>query len=353
MPSDAHKKLSLLGKFIERQFASLDEGIILDDEEPSKATNMNIALNSLGAIWSDFHQLSLKLQPSDSDELFEHLVETHIELKIRFVSYRTKANNFISLQELRYNRSKDDNAVRCHDQRHHSEVCSPRRRRAFTAPDFKLRPFDGKVTEWRSFWASFQPIHEDTELYAVEKMRYLLQYVTGDAAKILRGLELTDDNYLFATSQLHERYGRERVIIGEHFSALQQLRKVDSLSDVAGLRDLHNEVTFHIRSLTSLGEPEQITGRYLEPMIIRKLPCELVTRWNRDSDDSRSPNLSALIAYVLKQIQAEKDAPPDSSTYHRLQSEVPDSSGRRSNHQSRSVKTRFEENSKWDDECIF
>ena len=168
--------------------------------------------------------------------------------------------------------------------------------------------------------------------------------MTEDAAKILRGLELTDDNYLFAASQLQERFGREQAIIGEHFYALQQLRKVDSLSDVSGLRDLHNEVTFHVRSLTSLGETEKITGCFLEPMITRKLPRELVTRWNRESDDSRSPNLTALMAYFLKHIEAEEDAPPDSSTNHRLDSGVIDSSGQRSNHQSRAVKARFEEN---------
>ena len=75
-------------------------------------------------------------------------------------------------------------------------------------PKLLLKKFDGNHLEWNSFHESFkQAVHNNDGLSDIEKMNYLVGYLTGDAEKAIKGLQLKAENYEVALDLLEKRFG--------------------------------------------------------------------------------------------------------------------------------------------------
>ena len=63
-------------------------------------------------------------------------------------------------------------------------------------PKLKLRPFGGELTQWTSFWESFEAtVHTNRDLTSVEKFNYLSSNLKRSAREAISGLSLTAANY--------------------------------------------------------------------------------------------------------------------------------------------------------------
>ena len=63
-------------------------------------------------------------------------------------------------------------------------------------PKIELKKFNGDVTNWITFWDSFNSaIHSNNELSNVDKFNYLNSVLKRSAAKAILGLTLTSANY--------------------------------------------------------------------------------------------------------------------------------------------------------------
>ena len=70
-------------------------------------------------------------------------------------------------------------------------------------PKLKLRPFGGELTQWTSFWESFEAaVHTNPDLTSVEKFNYLSSVLERSAREAISGLSLTTTNYEEAISTL-------------------------------------------------------------------------------------------------------------------------------------------------------
>ena len=79
-------------------------------------------------------------------------------------------------------------------------------------PKINIKSFGGDPLEWLTFWDSFSAaIDKNLELSDVEKMNYLNGMLTGEAARALSGLPLTEENYRKATELLKERFGKPKI----------------------------------------------------------------------------------------------------------------------------------------------
>lgn len=86
---------------------------------------------------------------------------------------------------------------------------------------------------WQEFWSQYEAvIHHNDALCKREKFTYLKTYLTGQAAKAVAGLMLTDENYDNAIELLQNRFGRKDVVISAHMSKLLNLTPVKKSSDV-------------------------------------------------------------------------------------------------------------------------
>ena len=85
----------------------------------------------------------------------------------------------------------------------------------------------------------------------LQKFNYLRAEL-GDASLVISGLELTNTNYEVAVNLLHERFGRDELMMDAHYSALMDLPV--SLNNTAKLRETYDKIEKHLRSLKALGE---------------------------------------------------------------------------------------------------
>ena len=120
-------------------------------------------------------------------------------------------------------------------------------------PRLTLPTFDGKVTEWPSFWDSFNAtIHSSKEVSNIDKFKYLISCLTGDAKETLKGFSLTDDQYEQAIEHLKSRYDDKGFIIQQYYISLSNIIK--SSNTTTELRKTFNMIQTQLRSLESMGE---------------------------------------------------------------------------------------------------
>ena len=100
-------------------------------------------------------------------------------------------------------------------------------------PRLHLRSFAGNLTQWTSFWESFQSaVHDNDELTDTEKFNYLNSLMERSAKEAISGFLLTAGNYYEAIKTLQKRFGSRQHIVDKH---LDILFSVDT-SNVRGLR---------------------------------------------------------------------------------------------------------------------
>jgi hypothetical protein len=119
-------------------------------------------------------------------------------------------------------------------------------------PKLILKRFSGDPSQWNPFWDTFEAsIHNNLSLAPIDKFNYLKSFMNGAAAESIAGLSLTNANYEEAIVILKSRFGNKQQIINRHMDILLNLPSVNSENNLKGLRQLHDTVQSHIRSLKS------------------------------------------------------------------------------------------------------
>lgn len=104
-------------------------------------------------------------------------------------------------------------------------------------PKLQLSTFDGKFTEWQSFWDNFESVIDSNEdLSEIDKFSYLRASLRGSAASAIKGFPLTGENYSGAVKLLKERYGDSQKIISTHMDLLINLPVISNGKDLRAIR---------------------------------------------------------------------------------------------------------------------
>ncbi|XP_044165250.1 uncharacterized protein LOC122949186 [Acropora millepora] len=156
-------------------------------------------------------------------------------------------------------------------------------------PKLDLRKFDGDISKWPSFWDAFESaVHSNTKLAPIDKFNYLNSLLVKSAYEAISGLSLTAANYDEAVAILKRRFGNKQLIINKHMETLLNINSVKSGLNIQALRQLHDLIESHVRSLKSLGVSSSSYGSLLSSVVMSKLPQDLrliVTREVRDEWD--------------------------------------------------------------------
>ncbi|KRX99469.1 hypothetical protein T4E_2821 [Trichinella pseudospiralis] len=151
-------------------------------------------------------------------------------------------------------------------------------------PEMKLPQFSRKVLEFPTFWAQFEAsIHNRSDLDAATKFTYLISSTEGQAQSSIEGIPLTAANYPQAVSILKARFGRPRMVVREHLTALWKLPACSEMS-MRGIQSLVDEMTKHLRCLVALNK-DPFAGplplsEAMMPMVRDKFPLELLKAWD-------------------------------------------------------------------------
>ena len=158
-------------------------------------------------------------------------------------------------------------------------------------PKLTLRPFNGEMTQWTSFWESYESaIHNNKDLSDIDKFNYLNSLLERTAREAISGLALSSANYHEAIAILNKRFGNKQQI-SKHMDILLNLEPVTSSHNLRALRHLYDLTESHVRSLKSLGV-ESSYGSMLSSVLLNKLPSDLrliisgkvsESDWNLDS----------------------------------------------------------------------
>ena len=141
-------------------------------------------------------------------------------------------------------------------------------------PKLELPQFSGNPLMWQSFWDIFEAsVHNSNSLTGVQKLSYLRSQLQGEAAHVIAGFQLTGPNYTHSVDLLKERFGQPYKQIDAHMQALIDLQSPSAT--LVGLRDFHDAIEGHIRSLASLGQSQNTYGSLLVTIILGKLPTKI------------------------------------------------------------------------------
>jgi hypothetical protein len=190
------------------------------------------------------------------------------------------------------------------------------KKRQFKLPKIELKKFNGEVTEWLSWWAQFQKIHEDEDLHCSDKFQYLVQgMVEGTRAReLVNSYPQTAENYPKAIAALQERFGKEKLLtqvyVRELLSMVISNAKAKNKSELPKMFD---KLESHLRALESLNVSGEQMSKFLYPMVESSIPEETLIAWQRsamyehDGSKEQPPKteLDYLIQFLNKEVERE------------------------------------------------
>ena len=104
--------------------------------------------------------------------------------------------------------------------------------------------FDGSYTKWKQFEELFTQMVASQQIGGTQKIIYLKQNLTGEAAKLIQHISVTEDNFAVAWKILQDRYNNNRLIFG---AILQNIMKMDSakVGNAKSLKIVHDITLRH------------------------------------------------------------------------------------------------------------
>ena len=153
-------------------------------------------------------------------------------------------------------------------------------------PKLDVPSFSRDPLKWQSFWDCFEAaIHFNPYLTGVQKLSYLRAQLSGEAARVIAGLPLTNVNYTHSISLLKDRYGQPHKLIHAHVQALLELPK--PINNLTSIKLFHDTIEGHIRCLQSLGKSPDALETLLVPIMLGKLPEETKKNMARTHESSQ------------------------------------------------------------------
>ena len=154
--------------------------------------------------------------------------------------------------------------------REREEAAKPKSK--IEVPTVRIPEFSGQHERWTEFWEAFNNvIHSNATLTSAIKFTHLRGALKGDAAQLIQGFELNDDNYTQVIDLLKKKYEdpnkTKRVLIH------QLLDLQLSQHNLKEINIFHDNLQKILRSLTSLVQVNEAEW-ILKEILLRKLPRE-------------------------------------------------------------------------------
>ena len=148
-------------------------------------------------------------------------------------------------------------------------------------PTIKIPTFDGSYKDWVKFRDSYKTmVHDKVGLSNIQKFHYLNDALSGDAARVIQSLGVSDANYDLAWKSLLDRFEDERSLIHFHLSSLFNLPVLTKGTFVA-LRQLIDDTSNNLMALKSLGEDTDAWDTVIIHMLTTKLDFVTKREWEK------------------------------------------------------------------------
>ncbi|UYV79434.1 hypothetical protein LAZ67_17002596, partial [Cordylochernes scorpioides] len=243
------------------------------------------------------HEIETLLETDDLEKELQGVEE----YREKYITWRFRANKKIRQSDFHGENIPNSNSrIDENEMRHYVPSCT-----TVKLPKLMISKFYGNVSEWLTFWNSFDAaIHQNNSLNPIDKFNYLKSHLGGTALNTVEGFALSADNYEKAIKLLKDRFGREDILISRHMNNLLSMRPLKTSSDVRTFRELFDNLSVHIRSLESLNVSIDVYGQLLCPIIIKLLPADLNLELNKELPTGYVIN--DLITFLERQLTARE-----------------------------------------------
>lgn len=170
-------------------------------------------------------------------------------------------------------------------------------------PALELPKFSGNLEEWVSFRDLFITAIHISPLTKVEKFTQLKSLLTGEAARQVRSLVLSDANYDIAWKSLIDRYENNRELMIALMKRLWS-QPVITTATAINIRSLIDTTKECIRSLEVLALPTQHWDALLFGLLFSKLDNGSRELWEQSLPDSSIPPLSKMYEFLEQRARA-------------------------------------------------
>ncbi|NEV48973.1 DUF1759 domain-containing protein, partial [Wolbachia pipientis] len=167
-------------------------------------------------------------------------------------------------------------------------------------PKIAIPKFSGNYEDWYPFYNTFESmIHLNMKLTNIQRFHYLISSLEGDAAHVIKSIQITSDNYCQALELLKQRFDDKSVISQEHIKSLFNLSVVPK-KDHVSLRKLIDDVLRHLRSLKGLDRPTEHWDDLIIYLIITKLDSSIISDWKDHIPADEMPTLKHLTDFLTQ-----------------------------------------------------
>ena len=152
-------------------------------------------------------------------------------------------------------------------------------------PTIDIKGFWGDRKDYYSFIQRFDPIHKNETISKSSKLQYLISLLKGNAARLVEGFQLSDENYDNALELLAKKYGDVEIIKCDLMRDLFNVQIKDDQPKM--LQNVCIDVMKLLRQLHALGFDTQTDGiqRLYAQFIINQLPQSVDNRIKNYSYD--------------------------------------------------------------------
>ena len=186
-----------------------------------------------------------------------------------------------------------------------------------------LPKFRGDVTQWRTFWDSFnRAIHTNSYLTMINKFNHLNSWLEGQALRAIQGLTLSESNYQVITIDiLHQRLGKTQHIISTH---MDELLKIPAFTTdkTLQLRLIYDKISINVRGLEALGVNLSQYGSLLIHVVMSKLPQEVWLQIARNTAQNIW-EMSEPLSVIRKEVEAREISDAIKVTPEKTQGDPP------------------------------
>ena len=168
-----------------------------------------------------------------------------------------------------------------------------------------LARFKGEVTQFQSFWDSFEStVHLNPVLTKIDKFNYLTSLLKGTASLAIAGLPITKENYDAAVDIICKRFGKSQQLISAHMDELLKISACPS-DKPHQLRHFYDKVSVNIRALEALGVKADQYGTLLIPILMAKLPPAIRVHVARNTTQDVW-NTESILKLIHSEIEARE-----------------------------------------------
>ncbi|XP_055910688.1 uncharacterized protein LOC129945053 [Eupeodes corollae] len=170
-------------------------------------------------------------------------------------------------------------------------------------PKMTIPKFDGDYLKWQTFSVIFTKMIHHQDLPQIQKMWYLKTNVSGDAERLLRHLELTEENYTIAWQTLQDRFSNKRA---QTLSLIQKILGLPQQnSEVKTMREFHDTIHESLAALKALSIDTDSWAPLLIYLLTKKLDRQSHLLYEQSVKNPRElPTIEEFLKFLKSRFEA-------------------------------------------------